>query len=205
MKRSKHQETPENADPATKKAKGQADDQSVQTSAEQGSDQSSDQTREEMVETDMSAEKLTKCEADMKELADRFLRLMAEYDNFRRRTQKEREALYSDSIATVVKEWLPVIDNLDRAEQAALAAEGESAKSIAEGVLLILKQAEDAMTRLNVREIDCLGKPFDPNLAEAVLHVEDDSVGPLTVVQILQKGYVRDDRVIRHCIVKVAN
>jgi molecular chaperone GrpE len=205
MKRSKHQETPENTNPAVKKATGQADNQSVQTSAEQVSDQSLDQTREEMVATDITAEKLVKCEADMKELADRFLRLMAEYDNFRRRTQKEREALYSDSIAVVVKEWLPVIDNLDRAEQAALAAEGENVKSIAEGVLLVLKQAEDAMTRLNVREIDCLGKPFDPNLAEAVLHIEDDSVGPSTVVQILQKGYVRDDRVIRHCIVKVAN
>lgn len=148
---------------------------------------------------------LAKAREDYRILTDRYLRLMAEYDNFRKRSQKEREALYLDSVAAVVKEWLPVIDNLDRAGQAAQTAEGESARRIADGVTMILKQANDAMVRLNVQPIDCLGEPFDPQQAEAVMHVEDDTVGPSTVVEILQKGYRCGDRVIRHCMVKVAN
>lgn len=148
---------------------------------------------------------LAKARDDYRILTDRYLRLMAEYDNFRKRSQKEREALYLDSVAAVVKEWLPVIDNLDRAEQAAQTAEGESARRIADGVAMVLKQADDAMVRLNVQPIDCLGQPFDPQQSEAVLHVEDDTVGPSTVVEILQKGYRCGERVIRHCMVKVAN
>ncbi|NLC83521.1 MAG: nucleotide exchange factor GrpE [Ruminococcaceae bacterium] len=150
-------------------------------------------------------ERLAKTETDLKTLSDRYLRLMAEYDNYRKRSQKEREALYLDSVATVVKEWLPVIDNLARAEKSALEVEGEGATSIAEGITMVLRQANDAMERLNVHEIACLGQPFDPQMADAVMHVEDDSVGPSTVVEILQKGYACGDRVIRHCVVKVAN
>lgn len=150
-------------------------------------------------------ERLAKSESDFKELSERYMRLMAEYDNYRKRSQKEREALYADSVIAVIKEWLPVIDNLERAQQAALAAQMQDAKPIADGVLLILKQMSETLARLGVREIDCLGKPFDPNLCDAVLHVEDDTIDVSTVIEVLQKGYIRDDRVIRHSIVKVAN
>ncbi|MGI6297837.1 MAG: nucleotide exchange factor GrpE [Saccharofermentanales bacterium] len=162
---------------------------------------------EEQSPEDISAltERLAKTETDLKTLSDRYLRLMAEYDNYRKRSQKEREALYLDSVATVVKEWLPVIDNLARAEKSALEVEGEGAASIAEGITMVLRQANEAMERLNVHEIACLGQTFDPQIADAVMHVEDDSVGPSTVVEILQKGYACGDRVIRHCVVKVAN
>lgn len=144
-------------------------------------------------------------EKDFAELSDKYLRLAAEYDNFRRRTQKEKEVLYNDSVSTVVKEWLPVLDNLDRAAQAAALVQSEDVKKIIEGLSMVQKQAQEAMERLGVCEIDCEGKPFDPAMHNAVMHVEDDSVGASTVLEVLQKGYSRDDRVIRHSLVKVAN
>jgi molecular chaperone GrpE len=144
-------------------------------------------------------------EKDFEALTDKYLRLAAEYDNFRRRSQKEKEALYTDSIALVVKEMLPVIDNLERAGLAAVQYENEDARKIADGIAMIQKQAEQALTRLGVCRIACEGQPFDPELHEAVMHVEDDSFGPSTVVAELQSGYRRDDRVIRHSMVKVAN
>jgi len=205
MKKNKHQEQ---ADDAERLAR-QLAEADVSGETDQAADQSGENSESPAPEGQMpgddTADRLARSEAEFKELSDRYLRLMAEYDNFRRRTQKEREALYTDSVVAVVKEWLPVIDNLDRAEQAALAAEGESARRVADGVLLILKQAGETLARLNVKEIDCLGQPFDPNLSDAVMHVEDESVGPSTVVEVLQKGFIRDDRVIRHSMVKVAN
>jgi molecular chaperone GrpE len=144
-------------------------------------------------------------ENDLAALADKYLRLAAEYDNFRRRSQKEKESLYTDSVIMVIKEWLPVLDNLDRAEMAASQYKHEDARKIAEGIAMIQRQAEQALGRLGVSKIECCGKPFDPELHEAVMHVEDDSVEASTVVAELQTGYRRDDRVIRHSMVKVAN
>lgn len=144
-------------------------------------------------------------ENDLAILADKYLRLAAEYDNFRRRTQKEKESLYTDSVVMVIKEWLPVLDNLDRAQAAACQYSHEDARKIADGIAMIQRQAEQALGRLGVSKIDCCGKPFDPELHEAIMHVEDDSVAASTVVEELQTGYRREDRVIRHSMVKVAN
>jgi molecular chaperone GrpE len=143
--------------------------------------------------------------AELAELTDKFLRLAAEFDNYRRRSQKEKDALYCDSVVAVVKEILPVFDNLSRAAQAAGQAKGDEARKIGEGVEMIQKQIEQALARLNVTAIECVGQPFDPQLHEAVMHVVDETVGPSVVVEELQKGYRREDRVIRHSIVKVAN
>lgn len=154
---------------------------------------------------DKLQEALTAKEKDFDALSDKYLRLAAEYDNFRRRSQKEKEALYTDSIAAVVKELLPVFDNLERAELSAANYSHEDAKKIAEGISLIQRQVEQSLTRLGVCKIDCIGQPFNPDLHEAVMHVEDDTVGNSIVVAELQSGYRRDDRVIRHSIVKVAN
>ena len=144
-------------------------------------------------------------EQENKSLSDQYLRLMAEYDNFRRRSQKEKEALYEDSVAEVVREWLPVLDNLDRAEFSANQYHSEEARKIAEGITMIRKQAYEILDALGVQPIDCCGQPFDPNLHNAVMHVEDESLGVSTVVEEFTKGYVRKDRVIRHSVVKVAN
>jgi molecular chaperone GrpE len=142
---------------------------------------------------------------DFEVLSDKYLRLAAEYDNFRRRSQLERKALYSENIALVIKELLPVLDNLDRAGLSAAQYHHADARKIAEGVAMIQKQVDQALTRLGVSKIECVGQTFNPDLHEAVMHVEDDSVGASVVIAELQPGYIRDDRVIRHSMVKVAN
>ena len=131
---------------------------------------------------------------------DRFLRLAAEYDNFRKRTTKERETLYGDASAAAVANFLPVLDNLERAANDACADEAYK-----KGIELILKQLLEILGKMNVGEIEALGKAFDPNLHNAVMHIEDDTLGESVVAEVLQKGYIMGERVLRHAIVKVAN
>lgn len=159
----------------------------------------------EASESEELKKKLADKEQELQETSQKYLRLAAEYDNFRKRTQKEKQALYADSITSVVKEWLPVLDNLDRAAQLVENTQSPEAIKIAEGLTMVLKQACDVMEKLGVSEIDCLNAEFDPNLHDAVMHIEDDNYGPSTIVEVLQKGYQRGDSVIRHSIVKVAN
>jgi molecular chaperone GrpE len=149
--------------------------------------------------------KLAAKEKDLADLSDKYIRLMAEYDNYRRRSQKDKEAMYGNNIADVVREWLPVIDNLERAELAVDQYESEEVRQIAEGIALLRKQVQQVLEKLGVELIDCCDKPFDPNLHNAVLHIEDEDYGPSTVVAELRKGYVRKDQVIRHSDVQVAN
>ena len=130
---------------------------------------------------------------------DKYLRLAAEYDNFRRRSAKEKENLYADAYAEALAVFLPVIDNLDRAAQF---TDGES---VAKGVAMTLKGITDTLERLGITEIEALGKPFDPEVHNAVLHVEDETQGESVVVEVLQKGYRKGDRVLRYAMVKVAN
>lgn len=139
----------------------------------------------------------TDLQAELSALQDRLLRTAAEFDNFRKRTAVEKQALYQNGVCEAVKTFLPVLDNLERA----VAAAGEEDT----GICLIAKQFVDAMGSLGVREIPALGEPFDPNLHDAVMHVEDDSLGENVVAEVLTKGYGKEDRVIRHCVVKVAN
>jgi len=136
----------------------------------------------------------------LKDLNDRYLRLLAEYDNFRKRSQKEREAAYTDTVCQVLADLLPVLDNLERAMEAP--TQDEAYKK---GVEMTLKQFQDALSKLGVSEIDALGRPFDPALHNAVMHVEDGRCGENAVAEVFQKGYARCDRVIRHAMVKVAN
>lgn len=150
-------------------------------------------------------ESLLAREKDFAVLSDKYLRLMAEYDNFRRRSQKEKESLYADSVTSVVKEWLPVLDSIDLADMAARQYETEEARQIAAGLAKIQKQVDDVLDHLCVEEIECVGQSFNPDLHEAVMHVEDETVGASMVVEEFQKGYCRKDRVIRHSVVKVAN
>ena len=150
--------------------------------------------------------------ARIKELEDRYVRLFAEYDNFRKRTAKEKEDLYSSAVVEVTKQWLSVLDNIDRALDAArtVAAEDgevdETEDKMLQGLELIKKQAQDVLAKINVTEIECeRGTAFDPNLHEAVMHTEDDSLGENEVAQVFQKGYILKDRVVRHAVVQVAN
>jgi molecular chaperone GrpE len=138
-------------------------------------------------------------EKEIAELNDKYLRLYAEYDNFRRRSSKEKEASYFDAKSDTVKSILPILDNMERATAFT------EADKILEGVNLILKSFNESFAKMDVKEIEALGKTFDPNLHYAVMHIEDESYGESEVVEVLQKGYICGDKVIRYAMVKVAN
>ena len=143
-----------------------------------------------------------KAEAErlLAEEKDKYLRLAAEYDNYRRRTQKEREALYGDVRADVLLKLLPVYDNLVRA-----LAQETSDEAYRKGVEMIMAQFDAALQKLGVDEIPALGEKFDPTVHNAVMHVDDESLGENEVVEVFQKGFRLGDRVIRFAMVKVAN
>lgn len=131
---------------------------------------------------------------------DKFLRLCAEYDNFRKRTQKEKENIYADAKADTVKALLPVYDNLERALKQDTADEAYK-----KGVEMTMAGLKKAFEGLGVTEIDAVGQPFDPNVHNAVMHMEDDSLGENTVAEVFQAGFKLGDKVIRFAMVKVAN
>ncbi len=131
---------------------------------------------------------------------DQYLRLAAEYDNYRKRTAKEKEKLGQSIRADTAAAFLPVYDNLERALKQETADE-----AFKKGVEMTMNQLKEVFLKLNITEIPALGKPFDPNLHNAVMHVEDDSVGENTVVEVFQAGFQCGDRVVRCSMVKVAN
>ncbi|MBR3464773.1 MAG: nucleotide exchange factor GrpE [Clostridiales bacterium] len=164
---------------------------------------------EEAAETEESAEAEEAAEdSDDKsaELEKRYMSLYAEYDNYRKRTQKEKENLYADAVADVAKEFLAVIDNIDRAVATAKDADENSVAKVIEGIELLGKQAGDILTKIGVEEIKAdRGEKFDPNLHEAVMHVEDDDLGEQEIAMVFTKGYMYKGKVIRHVVVQVAN
>ncbi len=138
------------------------------------------------------------------EAEDKYLRLYAEFENYKKRTQKEKDARYADAVIDSVAEILPVLDNLDRA--LAVEVTSEDAKSFKEGVEMTKKQMIDSLTKLGVTEITAVGEQFNPNLHNAVMHTDDETVGENTVVEEFMKGYIyNNDRVVRYSMVKVAN
>ncbi len=141
-------------------------------------------------------------QAQLDECNDKYLRMMAEYDNFRRRAAKEKEGVYGDAYADALKEVLPVMDNLERAAQF---AQQDPDSPLAAGVTMTLNQFSQAMCKLGVEAVGEAGETFDPNLHNAVMHVEDESLPDNVIAEVLQKGYRKGDRVIRYAMVKVAN
>lgn len=147
-------------------------------------------------------EKIAALEKDMAQMKDRYLRTVAEYDNFRKRTQKEKTQIYTDAAASTIEAILPVLDNLDRA----LASCGEEEDSpIGQGVQMIAKQFYEVLAKLKVTEIPALGETFDPQVHNAIMHIEDEAYKEGEIIEVFQKGYQMEDKVIRHAIVKVAN
>ena len=131
---------------------------------------------------------------------DKYLRLCAEYDNYRKRSQKEKDALYGEVKASALKSFLPVYDNLVRALNQS--TEDEAYKK---GVEMIMAEFKKTMEKLGVTEMDCLGKTFDPAFHNAVMHVEDETKGENEIVEVFQQGFMLGDKVIRFAMVKVAN
>ena len=131
---------------------------------------------------------------------NKFLRLAAEYDNYRKRTAKEKESIWADAKASVVASFLPVYDNLERALKQDTADEAYK-----KGVEMTMTQLKDVLSKLGVTEIDAAGQPFDPKLHNAVMHVEDEAFGENTVAEVFQAGFQLGEKVIRFAMVKVAN
>ena len=134
------------------------------------------------------------------EVNDRLLRTAAEYDNFRRRSQKEKEAIYTDSKAEIIGKLLPVIDNFERASAAETDPENYN-----KGIEMTVRQLLDALTAMGVEAFGAEGEAFDPNIHNGVMHVDDESLGENVIADVFIKGYRMGDKVIRHASVKVAN
>lgn len=152
------------------------------------------------IKTDKKEDKLKE---QLNELNDKVVRQMAEFDNYRKRTEKEKQAMFETGAKSVIEKLLPVVDNFERG--LAALEEGAERTPFEEGVLMTYKQLMTELEKLEVRPLDAVGKEFDPNLHNAVMHVDDESLGENIVVEELQKGYTYRDSVVRHSMVKVAN
>ena len=146
-------------------------------------------------------EALKQAEAELSEQKDKYLRMMAEYDNFRRRSQKEKEGIYGDAVADVIGAMLPMVDNLERA---AVASAGEE-NAVAKGLEMTLRSLNEMLEKLNVSAFGEVGDIFDPNLHNAVMHDEDESKKEGEITDVFQKGYRRGDKILRYAMVKTVN
>ena len=185
----------ENLEEVEEKVEVDADEVITEETAENSEETKKDEL-DMLRKTKDEVKKLTN---EIEALKDRLLRQTAEYDNFRKRTAKEKEGIYTDACADVIKELLPVADNLERA----MAAEG-SIDDLKKGVEMTMKGLESAFTKLGIEEINASGE-FDPNMHQAVMHIEDENFDKNVVAEVFMKGYKRGDKVIRHSVVKVAN
>ena len=198
-KKDKNEQEPQTAEAEVK-------EEAVDTAAEEIKDEVKEESKE--AKKEKKPKKESKKEAELKETAEKliqaekekYLRLCAEYDNFRKRSQKEREGLYADIKADTLLKFLPVYDNLERALATPTADE-----AYRKGVEMTMVQFNQTLEKLGITEIEALGKPFDPNVHNAVMHVEDESFGENEVVEVFQKGFKLNDKVIRFAMVKVAN
>lgn len=140
---------------------------------------------------------LLEIKKQLADTSDKYLRVLAEYDNFRKRSLKERDSIYGEAYVDCVKNLLPIIDNIERV----LTLEGD--EKFMEGLKLIVAQTQESLNKMGVTEIEC--KTFDPNLHNAVMHIDDEAYGENEIVEVFQKGYTYGERVIRYAMVKVAN
>ena len=177
------EEAPETAEKAEKAPKGRKKKEKTYTL-----------TREQMEAAELAAKQL-------ESVKDQFVRLTAEYDNYRKRTAKEKDSLYQDAKADTIKEFLAVYDNLERA----VATEGDEDSPHKKGLEMIFHQYQEILKKLGVTEIKAQGQPFDPEKHNAVMHIDDENLGENVVSQVFQAGFLLGDKVIRHAIVQVAN
>lgn len=167
------------------------------------------ETAEEKKEFDLFGRKkkfekeLAKKDAEIAQMGDQYKRLLAEFDNYRKRTEKEKSGMYAMGAKDVVEKILPVIDNFERGFS--LVTDEDKEDAFVTGMEKIYKQFGTVLADLGVTPIEAVGKPFDPNLHNAVMHVEDENFGENTVAEEFQKGYLYKDQVVRYSMVKVAN
>ncbi|WP_306488558.1 nucleotide exchange factor GrpE [Agathobaculum sp.] len=176
--------------------------QTEATEAEQkAAEQAADAAEQQAASAETAAQPDDEWKAKFDELNDRYLRMAAEYDNFRKRSQREREQAYTDAVSRAVTALLPTYDNLERAIKVET-ADAEYKK----GVEMTMTQLTESLKGLNVTVIEAsAGTTFDPNFHNAVMHVEDESLGENVIAEVFQQGFQIGDKVIRHAMVKVAN
>ena len=175
-------------------AEEETSEEPAQTEETEQSDQEAESQKEPETKT-----KTSFFEQQVEELTDRLKRSMAEFDNYRKRTEKEKSSMYIIGARDIVEKMLPIVDNFERG-----LAQAPEDDPFAEGMKMIYKMMT-AFDEMGVKPIEAVGKEFDPNLHNAVMHVEDESVGENIVVEEFQKGYTYKDFVVRHSMVKVAN
>lgn len=184
----------------------------TEETADDMTEESTEETANETEETTEEAEKKgffkKKDKKDQKdilieELSDKYKRTMAEFDNFRKRTEKEKAAMYEIGAKDIIEKLLPVVDNFERG--LATIPDEEKSTPVAEGMEKIYRQFVKMLEETGVKEIEAEGQEFNPDFHNAVMHVEDDSLGENVVAEVLQKGYTYRDSVVRHSMVKVAN
>ena len=205
------QDPVENTAPEEKTAKQAAEDTEKENVTEQdndaeaakgeeGKDAEKKEKRRFGRKPSKEEEKIAALEKEKADLNDKFLRICAEYDNFRKRSQKEKDALYGDIKANTVTQFLPVYDNLERALK-----QNTEDEAYKKGVEMIMTQFCTTLEKMGVTEIKCLGEKFDPTMHNAVMHVDDEEKGENEIVEVFQKGFKLGDKVIRFAMVKVAN
>ncbi len=155
----------------------------------------------ETEETPNLEEKLEKLRHELDEHKQQYLRVLAEYDNFRKRTANEKSAIYNNAVSDTVQAILPIADNIGLA----LSQENASGDDMRKGVEMIQTQIDAAFEKLGITSVGQIGDSFDPNLCNAIAHVEDENMGENVISQVYQKGYMLGDRVVRHAVVQVAN
>ena len=161
----------------------------------------SDKKKSKKLESEISELKaqLEAKEKEISEQNDKYMRMYAEYDNFRKRSAKERDGIYADAYADAISSILPILDNIERA------AAFTDAEAVLKGVQMILKGASEAFEKMGVKSFGEKGDEFDPNRHNAVMHTEDESLGENVIADVFQKGYTKGDKVIRYAMVSVAN
>ena len=179
---------------AEKKEEQAAEEEKTDKKSKKKKEKTYTLTREQMEAAELAAKQL-------ESVKDQFVRLTAEYDNYRKRTTKEKDNIYQDAKADTIKEFLAVYDNLERAA----ASEGGEDSPHKKGLEMIFHQYQEILKKLGVTEIEAKGQPFDPEKHNAVMHIDDESLGENVVAQVFQAGFMLGDKVIRHAIVQVAN
>ena len=179
---------------AEKKEEQAAEEEKTDKKSKKKKEKTYTLTREQMEAAELAAKQL-------ESVKDQFVRLTAEYDNYRKRTTKEKDNIYQDAKADTIKEFLAVYDNLERA----MATEGDEDSPHKKGLEMIFHQYQEILKKLGVTEIEAKGQPFDPNRHNAVMHIDDENLGENVVAQVFQAGFMLGDKVVRHAVVQVAN
>ena len=196
-------EAVENAEAMTEENAKPSDEASDETANESSEESSKEEKEEKEGKKPFKKKEKKKDKRDeqIEQLTDRVTRQMAEFENFRRRTDQEKAQMFGNGQKAIVEKILPVVDNFERG----LATVEEGADPFADGMLMIYKQLLTTLEEIGVKPIEAVGQEFNPDFHNAVMHVEDEEVGENIVVEEFQKGYMMNDSVVRHSMVKVAN